>query len=198
MMRHRAGRLLLFAALVLLPVEHARAGNIEIAPFIGLGYGGALESLATRRQASIGAGLQYGGTVDVAIGRSWAVELLFSRQATDLESVPRVGLAVERYLAGVREEKGEGRIRFLGVFLLGLTRLVPDGLGTDERFTAAVGLGLRTSLSPRIGLRADARGYYAFVTSGGGIACVNGSCLFAFGSSGMWQGDLTAALVLKL
>jgi hypothetical protein len=78
-----------------------------------------------------------------------------SRQETEAASTPRIGLAVERYLAGVRQEKEVGRGRFLGVALLGLTRVVPDGLGADERFTVALGLGLKWPLTPRLGLRVD-------------------------------------------
>jgi hypothetical protein len=48
-----------------------------------------------------------------------------------------------------------------------------------------------------LGLRADVHGYYAVVTAGAGTACVSGSCLYVFGSSGIWQGDVTAALEFR-
>jgi hypothetical protein len=78
---------------------------------------------------------------------------------------------------------------------VGLTRVLPEGLGADERFTFALGLGIRWPLTQQLGVRADARGYYAVVSSGGATACVNGACLLLFGSSGVWQGDLTAGVV---
>jgi hypothetical protein len=196
----RARSMLLAAAVALLAMNvRAGAGDVEIAPFAGLQYGGSFNSAATGRHVSFGAGLQYGGTVDVGIAENWAVEALYARQSTDLSSIPSVGLTVERFMAGVREEKGDGPARFLGVFLLGLTRFAPglDGSDADERFTAALGLGVRAPLSPHFGLRADARAYYTVVTSGGGTACVNGACLFVFGSSGILQGDITAALMFK-
>src|SRR5262245_63368550 len=161
----RTGSILL-AAVALLPVKaRAGAGDVEVAPFGGLQYGGSFNSAATGRHVSFGAGFQYGGTVDVGIAENWAVEALYARQSTDLSTIPRIGLTVERYMAGVREEKGDGPTRFLGVFLLGLTRFAPglDGLDADERFTAAVGLGVRAPLSPHFGLRADARVYYTVV-----------------------------------
>lgn len=99
-------------------------------------------------------------------------------------------------MAGVREEKGE-RVRFRGAFLLGATRFALDGLGSSVRFTGALGLGAGTFLTPRFGLRVDVRAYYAVVSFAGGTACVNGSCLYVFGGSGVWQGDLTAALELR-
>jgi hypothetical protein len=78
-----------------------------------------------------------------------------------------------------------------------LTRFALEGLGSDVRFTAAVGLGARTWLTSRFGLRADVRGYYAIVSLSGATACVDGSCLFVFGGSGVWQGDVTAGLQLR-
>lgn len=197
MTRRPAAATLLPFAFLLLPAASAGAGDLEIAPFFGLQYGGSLGT-PSGRTAAIDVGLQYGATLDVAIAPRWSVELLFARQQTEAATSPRIGLAVERYLAGVREEKEVGRGRFHGVALLGLTRIVPDGLSADERFTVGLGLGFRWPLARRLGLRADARGYYALVSGGGGTACVNGSCLLVFGSSGVWQGDLTAALTWTL
>jgi hypothetical protein len=187
---------LLPVALVLLSAAGARAGDVSFAPFVGIQYGGAFESLASGR-ASIDVGLQYGAALDIPIaGDRWGAEVLFARQESELASSPRVGVAVERYMAGVREEKAVGRFRFRGVFLLGITRIALDRLGSDVRFTGAVGLGARMSLSSRFGVRADVRGYYAVASFSGGTACVDGSCLFLFGGSGIWQGDLTAGLVV--
>ena len=72
-----------------------------------------------------------------------------------------------------------------------------EGLGSDVRFTGAIGLGMRMRLGSSFGLRADVRAYYAVVSLSGGSACVDGSCLFLFGGSGIWQGDVTAGLELR-
>jgi hypothetical protein len=47
-----------------------------------------------------------------------------------------------------------------------------------------------------VGLRLETRGYWTLVSGEGGVACVNGSCLFAFSGSGLWQGDVNGGLVL--
>lgn len=190
----RPRRHFLALGFLLLSGASAGAADVELAPFAGVQYGGALAT-PSGRKVGIDAGLQYGATLDVRVARSWSVEALFARQETELTSAPRLGLAVERYMIGAREEKEVGRGRFHGVALVGLTRVLPEGLGADERFTVAIGLGFRWPLTRRLGLRTDARGYYAVVSSGGGSACVDGSCLLVFGSSGVWQGDLTGALV---
>jgi hypothetical protein len=196
-MSRRVKLFLLSAAIVLSPAAPARGGDVALAPFVGFQYGGALDSVASGR-ASIGVGLQYGAQLDIAISEGWGAAALFARQESELASVPRVGVAVERYMAGVREEKGDGRFRFRGVFLLGVTRLTLAGLeGSDVRFTGALGLGASVSLSPRVALRADARAYYAVISFSGGTACVSGSCLYVFGGTGVWQGDVTAGLELR-
>jgi hypothetical protein len=83
------------------------------------------------------------------------------------------------------------------VFLVGATRLHLQGIGSDVRFTGALGLGGSVALSPRVALRADARAYYAFISFSAGSACVSGSCLYVFGGTGVWQGDVTAGLELR-
>jgi hypothetical protein len=175
----------------------AVAGDVQVAPFVGLQYGGSLGSVSGGY--SVGAGLAYGGTVDVDLGESWGLEFMYSRQETELSraSAPRFDLTVERYMAGVREEKGEGPWRLVGVFLVGATRFAPgfSGFGSDTRFTASLGLGGKFFLSKRFGLRAEARGYYVVVESGGAALC-SGSCVFFYSSSGLWQGDVTAGVIL--
>jgi hypothetical protein len=191
-----AASLLLAVAILLSAAASARPGDVTLAPFVGFQYGGAFDSVASGR-AAIDPGIQYGATLDVPIGGAgWGAQAFFARQDSELASAPRLGVAVERYMVGVREEKGE-RVRVRGVFLVGATRFALDGLGSSVRFTGALGLGAGTFLTPRVGLRVDARAYYAVVSFSGGSACVNGSCLYVFGGSGVWQGDLTAALELR-
>ncbi len=47
-----------------------------------------------------------------------------------------------------------------------------------------------------MGLRFEARGLYTLVRASGGVFCANGSCLFAFSGSGLWQGDVSGGLIL--
>jgi hypothetical protein len=194
--RRRARSLLLVATVVLAPAG-ALAGDVALEPFAGFQYGGAFHSESGRR-AAIGIGLQYGANLDIPFEENrWGIDLLFARQESELEDVPRLGIAIERYMVGIREEKGDGRFRFRGNFYLGASRFILDGLGSDVRFTGALGLGTSHAVSPRFGLRVDARAYYAVVSFSGGTACVNGSCLYVFGGSGVWQGDVTAGLELR-
>ena len=187
------------ASSVLLCPRAAGAQGVELAPFAGVQFPGYVSSAANGRPVSIGIGLDYGGTLDIGVAPGWRVELLYSRQATELSSQggPNFGLKLERYLVGIQEEKGDPPLRFFGVFLAGLTRFAPglDGYDSDVRFTLGLSLGLKRALSERFGFRAEARGFFLNVNSGGGVVC-SGSCLFVFSASGLWQGDLSAGFTM--
>jgi hypothetical protein len=191
------------AVALLFCARGALAADVELAPFAGIQFPGYVNSKDTGRSSPIGIGLDYGATLDVEVADGWRLELLYSRQATDVESRdvgPRIGLVIERYLAGIEQEKDVGdRTRFFGVFLAGLTRFVPDLQGYDShaRFTAGLGLGVKHALSKRFGLRADARGFFVEVDSEAGFVC-RGGCLFVFSGSGLWQGDMSAGVTMQL
>jgi hypothetical protein len=177
----------------------AGAGDVELAPFAGIQFPGSVASSVGGRPVSIGIGLDYGGTLDIGVAPGWRAELLYSRQATELgpRDGGRFGLKLERYLIGIEEEKGEPPLRFFGVFLAGVTRFAPglNGYDSDVRFTLGLSLGLKRAFSERLGFRAEGRGFFVNVDSGGGVIC-SGSCLFVFRASGLWQGDLSAGVTL--
>ena len=85
-----------------------------------------------------------------------------------------------------------------GTVWLGATRFVPGlaGFDSETKFGGGVGLGVKTFLAKNVGLRFEARGLYTLVNGEGGVFCSNGSCLFAFSGRGLWQGDVSAGLIL--
>lgn len=198
----RARRAALTLALAALSSAPVAAGDIELSPFAGLQYGGGYVS-AAGVPYSFDPSLDYGATLDLAVAPTWRVELLYSRQETELQ--PPVGgptfpQVVERYMIGIQEEpETDGPFRFFGVALLGATRLVPglSGIDSELRFAAGLSLGTKVPASGRFALRLEARGFYTVVDSGGAVFCTNGTCLFRFSGSGIWQGDVTAGLVLR-
>jgi hypothetical protein len=194
----------LVALAVLALAAPAGAGDVELAPFAGLKFGGRLFSPDFVASFSFDESLTYGATLGMPLDDQWRVEFLYSRQSTELRSarVPgrRFPQTVEHYMVGIQEETDAERpLRFFGVFFLGATRLVPglSGGESDLRFAGALSLGGKYRLTPRLGLRFEARAFYTVVESGGSIYCVDGTCLFQFSGSGIWQGDLTAGIVLR-
>ena len=187
--------------LLLVAAGPAQAQGVQVAPFAGYQFGGSVRGVASGQQHSFESGLTWGGTASFALADRWRVELLYSRHESGLSPAATPGstldLTTERLMVGIQEEKGAGRTRYFGSFLLGATRFTPglSGVGSETRFAASLGLGLKRFVSDNFGLRLEARAFYTLVQSGGGVFC-SGGCLFVFSGSGIWQGDLTAGLVL--
>jgi hypothetical protein len=189
----------LLSVVVLGYASEALSQSIEIAGFGGYGFGGALASTDGGRNVSIEGGLVYGGTLTGAISPSWRIEALVSRQESHLAGdLPGTQLdaVLSRYMAGIQEEKGQGRTRAFGTFLVGATRFDPSGYEAQTWFTLGLGLGVKTRLASHLGLRFEARGYYTPVDSGGGVACSGGRCIFAFSGSGLFQGDVSGGVLV--
>jgi hypothetical protein len=104
-----------FLVAVMCAVADVRAQTVEVAPFVGIGFGGSLASPVLDEAFSIKSGANDGVTVEVPVG-------------------PPVW-------------------------------------------------------------RFEARGFYTPVTSGGGAICSNGRCTFAYSGSGVFQGDVSGAVV---
>jgi len=177
----------------------AQAQTVQLAPFAGFQFGG---SFVTPSGAgfSLQDSLDYGAGLDFGLSPSWRVGVLYSRQDSELQGPgPSLDLSVERLMATLVEERGEGTdARFFGELLVGVTRFVPGlgGYDTDSRFTLGVALGLKRFFSEHVGVRGQVRGLYTFTEVDGGVFCVNGQCLFLFSGSGLWQGELSAGVVI--
>jgi hypothetical protein len=189
------------AVVALAAAGEARGQSVHVSVFGGLQFGGSLIEKAGADRCSLEEGFAWGGTVEVEFAPAWRLAALYSRRETTIETVlgrPLSGLKVEHYMAGIQEEKGEGRVRWIGTALVGATRLVPraPSLGSDLRFAAGLELGVKYFVSDRLGLRAQARGFYTFVEADTDALCVNGRCIFAFSGSGMAEGDVSGGLVL--
>ena len=196
----------LSAALLLAPpagsnyeLEHTK---VHVSAIAGLQFGGSIASRDGLGEASFGESLAWSGALEVEVAEGWRFAALYSRQETEIRP-PRgffrvFDLAVERYLAGVQEEKEAGPFWWFGTALVGATRFIPQApqLGSDTRFTAALEVGLKYFPSRRLGVRVQARGFYTVVDAEGGALCLNGACIFAFSGSGLWQGEVSGGLVV--
>jgi hypothetical protein len=176
---------------------NARAQTAEVAAFGGIGFGGSLTSPASGGSLDIEVGPVYGGAFSTPLSSTWRFEGLFSRQESRVageRSGAHIHVAQERYLAGFQEEVPWGKARAFGTFLIGATRFAPAGSDDEWWFTIGLGLGVKTRLSARAGLRFEARGYYTPVTVGGVTVCAAGGCFFKYTGSGVFQGDITAGV----
>jgi hypothetical protein len=168
---------------------------------IGLQFGGSFQSADGLRKHSLDEGLAGSAAAEISVSPGWRFALLYSREYTGVEASSRFrpfDLIVERYMAGIQEEKGESPVLWFGTAWVGATRLVPSApeLDSDTRFALGLELGVKYLFSERVGLRAQARGFYTIVQSNSGALCRNGDCLFLFSGSGFLQGDVSGGLIL--
>ena len=189
------------AVALLLVASQARAQSVQITPFVGYAFGGSVRDTVLDESRSFDAALAYGGTLSFPISESWRFELLYSRQETQLSGEglsPSFDVTIERYLGGFQEEKGDEKVRWFGTVWFGATRFIPGlgGFDSETKFGGGVGLGVKTFPVKNVGLRFEARGFYTLVKGEGGAFCANGTCLFAFSGTGLWQGDVSAGLIL--
>jgi hypothetical protein len=177
----------------------AQAQTAEVAALGGIGFGGSLASPVSGGSMDIGAGLAYGGAINTQLSSTWRIEGLFLRQESRVSEEglgTEIDVAQERYLAGFQEELPWGKARAFGTFLIGATRLAPAASDDEWWFTIGLGLGVKTRLSARLGLRFEARGYYIPVSGRGVTVCGTGGCALAYSVSGMFQGDITAGMLI--
>ena len=201
----------LLVFLALSPAAFAQGGtpnitqeSVEFAPFIGFRTGGGLtgQLAGTPRDFSIESGTSYGGTVDLNLhGGNFKLELLYSRQSTEIADAVlfRPGgldLNVEYLMGGLLQEVGNEKSRFFVSLLAGATRLAPRDFDSTTKFSLSLGGGLKFFPTRHVGLRFDARAYLTFIQSDTGAFCANGTCLFSYSGSHLWQGDFTGSLVL--
>jgi hypothetical protein len=176
--------------------------TVQIAGFAGYQFGGSVWSNLLDQKLSFKSGLDYGGTVDLKIGQTWRFEVYYSRQDTELEGAdlgePGFDVKIERLMVGLQEEKGEENVKWFGTLLAGATRYSPgDGdLSSDTRFSAGLGLGVKSFFSKNVGLRLEGHVFFTSVEGDGGVFCTAGQCAFRYSGSGLWQGDLAAGLIV--
>jgi hypothetical protein len=176
--------------------------TVEIAPFGGYRFGGDFFELATNGRLDVDGAPALGALVNIEMWDGLWFEGFFTHQHAHVDarldpfSPPvRVRADVDHWLAGGRQDVGNGRVRPFLTGLIGLTRF---GAGGDNeiRFTAQGGGGLRLLPQHKVGVRLDARVYSTFVdVDARAIACGPGTCLTGLNIDVVWQIETTAGVV---
>jgi hypothetical protein len=177
--------------LVLFLSVPATAQSVEIAPAGGYRFGGDLFEVATNRAIDLDGARVVGGTVNINLEDGLSIEGLFTRQEARVARI-----VVDQWLAGGRQEFGNGRARPFLSGLLGLTRYGVEG-DTEVRFAVGCAGGVKLALERRLGLRLDARVFTTFVdVDARAAACGPGICVVAVDANVVWQIEFAAGLVV--
>lgn len=193
-----------FAVLFLCHLPSAlSAQTVEVIPLAGYRFGSDLFEDAAGAPVDLDGAPVVGGAVNVEMGDGLWFEALFTHQEAHVDvPVARFGplvrrsVAVDHWLAGGRQDFGNGRVLPFVTGLVGLTHYRADG--DDEiRFAVGAGGGVKLALARRLGLRFDSRVFSTFVDAEAhsGI-CAPGACVLGLRVNVAWQFEFTADAVV--
>ncbi|MEM7482237.1 MAG: outer membrane beta-barrel protein [Acidobacteriota bacterium] len=195
--------------LAVLAAPTALAQSFEITPFAGYRFGGEFDRFdndffGIGRDVEVDEGASYGVMVDFAVNPAVAVELLASRQQTELrleggifEPDARLfDLDVDYYHVGGRYQWTPGQVQPFVVVSAGVTQLSPDNGGSDETyFSASFGGGAKIAFSDHVGLRFEGRLFTTVVDEEDEVFCDRRFCYEYDDGEYLYQGEGIVGLV---
>ena len=177
--------------------------QFSIAPFIGYRGGGSFTETTTGAKLKLDPAQSYGLVADIRITRETEVELLWSRQRTQLKAdvpvtVPLFNTYVDYYhIGGTFLFATEGVQPFF-VATIGATRFSPQqaGFENDTKFSFGVGGGVRIPLARNFGLRFEGRAYGTVLSNDSSVLCSGSTCLIHADGTLLWQYEANAGVYL--
>ncbi|MEM6455064.1 MAG: outer membrane beta-barrel protein [Acidobacteriota bacterium] len=197
--------------LVLLPGV-SLAGSFQIVPFVGARFGGEFESsyddfFFDDFDLEVEDGESFGVSVNVPLGRNLYLELLASRQDTELteggfflDEIPLFDLEVDYYHIGIGYRWMPGQVQPYVVGTVGTTRFRPTESGFDDesRLSVAVGGGVQLMFTDNVGLRLDGRLYTTTIDDDDEVFCDRFDRCYRYENTDyLWQVEATAGLVFS-
>jgi prepilin-type processing-associated H-X9-DG protein len=190
---------LLFSVLA----QAAAAQSFEVSPFYGYRFGGGLFEQVSATPVDVDGAPSYGVTLDLFVNDRSSVTFLFSRQQAQ---VPAAGLwtpgaryttlSVDHWHVGGTQELEGSRIRPFIAGSVGLTRFGGPS-GSEIRFSAEGGAGVKLMPSRHVGVRFDGRVYAVFLDGHVTGICGGGACALAVDVFAIWQAEFTAGVVVS-
>ena len=182
------------------------AQKLELSPFIGYETGAKLSS--NLGSLHISDGMALGASFDVGIGGGRYGEFSYSHMGTSLNLKEGLAnqrlcnLAVNYFSLGVLQEiKPDAKATPYGLFTLGIVNYHPTtgDFSSENKMHISVAGGIKIRASERLGIRFQARLLMPLSNAGNYFSAGTGGAGYGIsgGIQGV-QGDLTAALVLKL
>jgi hypothetical protein len=177
---------------------------VEISPFGGYRFGWSVGQVNGAPVTDDDGGVSFGVLANIPFGPpqdGYKFEVLASRESamvtarrSVLDPPFRAHVSVDQIMIGAMQELEDEPARPFISGLIGLTRYqTPDG--TEVRFALGLGGGGKFFATPHLGLRIDGRAFMTIVNLSGAAACAGG-CVVAFHTNPVFQGELTAGLIL--
>jgi hypothetical protein len=164
----------LLTLLLLLPAgAYAQPSRFELTPFVGYRLDGSIDSssdLGFNTDVQVDESSVYGATFDIPLSNNWQLEILANRQSTSfsvddglLNPSRKLGdVDIDYYQAGFLFQWGRGQVNPFLVATAGISRIDPQfpELDVESYFAATLGGGVKVFVSPNVGFRFEARGYW--------------------------------------
>lgn len=187
----------------------ANSYSVEITPLLGYRAGGEFIDTDINKKHTINSSETYGLIVGWPYGKGKDLELYYSHQSSDLNSVnvtlPSTASVVNLPLtidylhiggtAPISESKNYKSFVSGG---FGFTYLSPSlsSLQSDLRGSFSIGIGAKLPVTNNIALRLEARGLATLYNSNSALFC-NGGCSLTVNGSLFLQGEVFAGLAIK-
>jgi hypothetical protein len=187
----------------------ATAGTVELSPFYGWRFGGDMVDYYYGDRYNLDDASAYGLAIDIELDpydETW-IEVRWSHQQTELNTtnpdVGRLDLGIDYFHIGGLKAFGDHGDNFVpyGVGTLGATHFNPDaGFGSDTRFSFGLGGGVKLMFAKRVGVRLEGRVLGTYFPSSAAVICGGypGGCSIGISGNMLWQGEVTAGLVIAL
>lgn len=195
-------------ALMLLTVtrSQATAQGVEITPYAGWQVFGRLALL--NGDLKLPSEVNFGVIVGFPVHLGTQLELVYNRQNTAVRFDPAApgpkeklfDAAVEYYHIGVLQEGFPGRrITAFGSASAGATHFNPAGdRGSEWRFSMALGLGGKSRVSERVGVRLQTRLWFTSLPRSSGAFCTPEGCVPDVAGNMVTQVDFSGGVVIRL
>ena len=189
---------------------HAR-GAFELTPTFSYNFGGTItgeDSELSSFDLQANDGEAFGVTLDIPLSPWAQIELLASRQQTELEydaglfggSTGFADFNVSYYQVGGLFQWGNGQIRPFVVLGLGVTTLDPNvaGARAENRLSGSIGGGDKIFFTDNIGLRLEGRGFWTVLDGNNGDYHWQDDCYSCdYGYTNSFdQGQASAGLII--
>lgn len=205
-------RLFALALVVLAPAAASAAGRFELTPTASYNFGGDIRGEDTDLfdvDLQAADSEAFGITLDIPLAPWVQLELLASRQSTELEfdeglfggTTGFADFDVTYFHVGGLFEWGSGQIHPFFVASLGITDLNPDvpGAASETRFSASLGGGVKIFFSDHVGVRLEGRGFWTALDNydtGNDSCCgFDCDCNYDYGAE-FTQAQASAGLIL--
>jgi len=195
----------LFAA-ILFSGTKVLAGNLEITPFWGYGFGGGFENSISGKSIDLADNENFGviaGWYDKNKPGSF-YEFTYMRQPTQLKGDGGAFSGADHFDVDIDYYHLGGSYRFLDNFLnpfvsggLGLTHMSPNRGNGETRFSLSIGGGVKIPVTDHLALRFEGRGFGTFFNGSGQVFCNDADCDVKIQGDLFWQFSTFAGVVLS-